>query len=153
MNKKNLIRVGAVVLIATGLFAAQQGVRRHAMGGHMGHFKEFAARYLDLTDAQKTQAQAIFDAAKQPAQAVAEQLKQGHDAMRAAMKAGKSDAELQQLAERQGALVGQLAAVHSKAFARFYATLTPQQKEKADTMHDFVRERIRSRFSGTTEGL
>jgi Spy/CpxP family protein refolding chaperone len=92
----------------------------------------FLAGYLDLTDAQKTQAQAIFDAASAAAETARGQLTGARDALRAAAKANQSEAELDRLGAAVGAIEGQLAAIDAKAFAKFYALLTAEQKQKYD---------------------
>lgn len=96
------------------------------------------ATALNLSDSQKAAAQTIFDQARQDAQPVADQLKQEHQAIAAAVKAQKSDAELSDLAASQGKLMGQMAAIHLKAFSHVYALLTPEQRDKADQMHEHI---------------
>ena len=97
---------------------------------------DFLAGYLGLSDSQKTQAKAIFDAAEQAAQTALGQLASARDALRQAVKANKPDAELDRLAAAVGTLEGQLAAIHAKANARFYALLTTEQKQKYDEVGD-----------------
>jgi Spy/CpxP family protein refolding chaperone len=63
--------------------------------------------------------------------------------MTAAVKGNRSDAEIKDIADRQGALVGQLAFIRAKAMAQLYAQLTPEQKTKAEA----IRDRIKSRFT------
>jgi Spy/CpxP family protein refolding chaperone len=101
------------------------------------------SRVLHLTDTQKQTAKSIFEDARTQAQPIVTQLKQGHQSMTAAVKGNRSDAEINDIAARQGALVGQLASIHAKAMAQFYAQLTPEQKTKADAIYD----RIKSRFA------
>src|SRR5437879_4904422 len=112
--KKKVLSVFAAGVLAAGMiFAAGQGPGgRHGMMG--GKRLDFMATALDLTDAQQQTAKAIFDQAKTSAQRIRDQQKQNHQAMSAAIKAGKSEAELTQLATQQGALMGQLAAIHAK---------------------------------------
>ncbi len=145
MTRKRILQLSAIGIVGAGLLAAQ-GFRNFGGGGPFGHLREFVAVYLDLTDAQKAQATGIFDGARAAAEPVVEQLKAGHETMRAAIKAGKSDAELQRIADQQGALMAQLAGSHAKAMAKFYAILTPEQKAKADKLHDLVKSRIGERM-------
>ncbi len=130
--KKKVLSVVAAGALATGLVFAQAG------GGHHGmwraHRMAFLTQQLNLTDAQQAAAKDIFSQARKDAQPIMDQLKQGHEAVAAAVKAGKSDAELTQLSEQQGVLMGQLAAIRTKAMAKFYAQLTPDQKTKADQL-------------------
>jgi Spy/CpxP family protein refolding chaperone len=93
------------------------------MRGHFG-------ADLNLTDAQKQQARAIFKEARQSSQAVQQQLKQSREALAAAVKAGAPDAEIDRLTSSMSPLLAQSMAIHTKAFAKFYATLTPEQKTK-----------------------
>lgn len=84
---------------------------------------------LNLTDTQKQQAQSIFSAARQSAESVHSQLKEQRQALTAAVKSG-SEAEIDRLSSNLAPLLAQTTAIHTKAFARFYAILTPEQKEK-----------------------
>jgi Spy/CpxP family protein refolding chaperone len=140
--KRTFVKLAAVAALATGLVFAQapspspspnqqpgrhQGVRRH---------RAHLAQKLGLTDAQKAQAKTIFHQARESAKPVREQLKQNRQALSAAVKAGKSDADLQKLATVQGKLRGQMLAIRTEAFAKFYnSTLTPDQRTKLDQMH------------------
>jgi Spy/CpxP family protein refolding chaperone len=131
--KKKIYGAAALVVLAGGmLFANEQASRPQRR-------LDFLASKLDLTDAQKQSAQSIFAQSREAAKPVIEQLKQGHEAMAAAIKAGKSEAELTQIATQQGALVGQLSAIHAKAFSQLYAQLTPDQKVKADQLHQGMK--------------
>ena len=143
--KNKVLSVFAAGVLATGmLFAAAQGPGgHHRMNG--GKRLDFMATALNLTDAQKETAKGIFADAKTSAQPIAAQLKQGREAMAAAIKAGKSETELTQLATQQGALTGQLAAICAKAFSSFYAQLTPDQKAKADQLHQNMKSRWQNR--------
>ena len=127
--RKKIYGAAALVVLAGGmLFANEQASRPQRR-------LDFLASKLDLTDAQKQSAQSIFAQLREAAKPVIEQLKQGHQAMATAIKAGKSEAELTQIATQQGALVGQLSAIHAKAFSQLYAQLTPDQRAKADQLH------------------
>ena len=142
--KQKVASFAAVAILATGAFAATEGHQGHQGGAFGQHRLERMATALNLTDAQKATAQTLFDQAKTEAAPIAAQLKQGRQAMAEAVKAGKSDAELATIANQQGTLMGQLAAIRAKAFAKFYAQLTPEQKDKADQM----RQQMRNRFQG-----
>ena len=93
---------------------------------------DFLAGYLTLTDAQKAQAKTIFDAADTAATTARGTLTAAHDALEVAVKANRADAELDRLAAAVGVVQGQLAAIHAKAEAKFYALLTAEQKTKYD---------------------
>lgn len=94
---------------------------------------DYLSGFLSLTDAQKTQAQAIFDAAQTAAETARGQMDSARAALNTAIKANASDAELDRLAAAIGVIEGQLVAIRSKAEAKFYALLTVEQKTKYDT--------------------
>lgn len=144
---KKLFAVVLTGTLAATLALAQMG-RPHPGAG--GHFQQFIATALDLTDAQKAQAKTIFDAARTQAQPLTQQLKQGHQNMAAAVKANDA-AQIQSLATAQGALMGQLAAIHGKAMAQFYQILTPDQKAKADALHSQMTQRWSQRSGQSTQ--
>jgi Spy/CpxP family protein refolding chaperone len=140
--RKKVYSMGAIGVLAAGmLFAAADS----ATNPHRR--LDFLASKLNLTDAQKQSAQNIFAQSREAAKPIAEQLKQTREALTAAVKAGKSDAELNSLAAQQGALVGQLSAVRAKAFSKLYAQLTPEQRDKAEQMH----QRVKGRFERHTQ--
>jgi protein CpxP len=114
------------VLGCTSLFAAQTA----AGGGHRhGRMGAFLSSYLNLTEAQQTQAKAIFQEARQTSQPIRQQLKQTRQSLHAAVQSNNT-AQIQQLATTQGGEVGQLTAVRSTAMAKVYQILTPDQQQK-----------------------
>jgi Spy/CpxP family protein refolding chaperone len=104
------------------------------------------AQALNLTDAQKQQAQAIIQQTRQTVQPLKQQANQNRQALMAAINAGKGDVEIHQLALTQGNLAGQLVAARAEALAKFYSTLTPEQRAKADLMSQQVRQMIKHRI-------
>jgi Spy/CpxP family protein refolding chaperone len=90
---------------------------------------------LDLTDAQKTAARALFDKAKQQSQPAVTALRQGHQTMQAAITGNKSDAEINNIAAAQAKLTAELSAIHAKTMRDFRNLLTNTQREKMDQLH------------------
>jgi Spy/CpxP family protein refolding chaperone len=101
-------------------------------------------RALNLTDSQKQQAKTIFQQAKQNSQSLRQQLKQNREAMAAAVKANDV-AQIHSLAAQHGNLQGQMLGIRSEAMAKFYTTLTPEQKAKADQMQQRRKQRMGQR--------
>jgi Spy/CpxP family protein refolding chaperone len=138
MNRIRFVLAVGAALTAAGLLNAQAWPGRFGAGGaeapRFGRMQQFLAIYLDLTEAQQAQAKGIFEAARASAAPLAAQLRASREEMAAAVKANQPDAELDRIASRQGALLGQLAAIWAKAQAKFYALLTPAQREKADKL-------------------
>jgi periplasmic protein CpxP/Spy len=102
------------------------------------------AEALNLTEAQRAQARTIFQTARQTAQPIREELRQNREKLSAAAKLSNNDAEIQKLATEQGRLMGKMIAIHSQASAKFYQMLTPEQRVKADQMHEEFRQKMRS---------
>jgi Spy/CpxP family protein refolding chaperone len=145
----SLMKYAAVAALATGMVFAQaptnnsQPAAPSAQQGRHGFMRRHVdriAQMLNLTDAQKQQARAIFQQARQSAQPVRQQLKQSREVLTAAAKANKDDAEIQKLAAEQGRLLGQMVAIRTEASAKFYHLLTPEQRVKADQMHQQFRQ-------------
>ena len=99
---------------------------------------------LNLTAAQKAQAKTIFETARQNAKPLRDQLMQNHQSLWAAVKANDT-AQIQKLSTEQGNLHGQLVANRSLAMAQFYQILTPEQRAKADQMHQNMQTRMQER--------
>jgi protein CpxP len=134
----------AAAVLMTGVTFAQapepgpHGGRHHAAGKRGMHgkgFESMAAR-LNLTEAQQQQAKTIFGNARASSKPLMEQLRQVRQELREAAKTNRPASEIEALSARQGDLRGQLTAIHTQAFASFYATLTPEQKEKADQLRN-----------------
>jgi Spy/CpxP family protein refolding chaperone len=134
--KHAFLNVAGAAVLAAGMAFAQAAPapnsphsgRRGAQAGSM--IDRFAAN-LNLTDAQKQQAQSIFSAARQSAQPVRDQIQQNRQALSAAVKSG-SQADIDRISSSMGPLLAQASAIHSKALAQFYAILTPDQKTQFD---------------------
>lgn len=126
--KRTLTIFGATVLAAGMMFA--QGQANHAR-----HRMEA----LNLNDAQKAQAKAIFGEAKQSAAPLRAELKQDREAMANAVKSNDR-AQIEKLSTAEGRVLGKLMAVRTEAMAKFYQTLTPEQKAKAEQLHQQMKE-------------
>ena len=100
---------------------------------------------LNLTPAQKQQAKAIFQEARQTTQPVRDQLRRNRQTMAAAVKADNR-AQIDQLSAERGKLMGQLTTTRTEAMARFYHELTPQQRAKADQIHQRFEARMQERM-------
>jgi Spy/CpxP family protein refolding chaperone len=149
--KKNWIKIAAAGALAAGLVFAQTTpahppaqtqppAQTHNRVARRAMMRHRMMQQLNLTEAQRQQAKAIFQQARQSSQPVAQQLKQDREAMRAAVKANDS-AKIQQLSATAGKLRGEIMATHASAMAKFYQTLTPEQRAKADQMAMRIRNR------------
>jgi Spy/CpxP family protein refolding chaperone len=127
---------------------------RRGPGGFGGGMFGRAAAALNLTDAQKQYGRQVMQDARTQAQPLREQLNQNRQELEAAIKSNNTGA-ITQLTERQANLRGQVAAIHAKAMASFYAQLTPEQKAKAEELKAQRQHRMqnwRQKRQGSTPG-
>ena len=152
--KNNLIRFGTVAAMAAGMaFAQAPAGTQQQPGERMEQRREFHERMmqeLNLTDAQKQDAKAIFGKARADAKPVRDELRQNREALFAAIKADDT-AKIHSLAAKQGSLMGRLTEIRADAKARFYAKLTPEQRTKADQMHQQMKQRWEQQRGERTE--
>ncbi len=156
--KSRLIKYAATAAMAAGMVFAQtatqpgqSGAATPAPGQHAvkprAAFHRRMMQALNLTPAQQQQAKAIFQQAHQNAQPIVQQLRQNRQAMAAAVKSNDV-AQIQSLSSQLGTLQGQVTAIRAESMAKFYSTLTPDQRTKADQMQQKVRQRIQQRKAG-----
>jgi periplasmic protein CpxP/Spy len=154
----NLYRTLGAAIVAVGLttsaVAAQTPQDNTEQHPHAAHGKRMGARrggamfghmagQLNLTDTQKQYARQLMQDARTQAQPLREQLKQNRQELEAAIKSNNTGA-IAQLTERQADLRGQVAAIHAKQMAAFYAQLTPEQKAKAEELKNQRQQRMQN---------
>jgi Spy/CpxP family protein refolding chaperone len=88
---------------------------------------------LSLSSSQQAQATKIFTDAQTAAKAVNTSMRTARTSLDAAVKKNDLGA-IEQLSAQIGTLEGQMTSINSKAEASFYASLTPEQQTKADTL-------------------
>lgn len=136
---KSVMTTLATGLVAAGLIFAQTTQPAPAAGTHQHERGARIARLvqvLNLTPDQQTQAKAIFQASRTSAQPLASQMRDTRLALANAVKTNAPEAEIDQLSAKAGAIAGQLTAVRTKTFEKFYNILTPDQKDKLNGMMD-----------------
>src|SRR4051794_1176661 len=108
--KQHLAKLATVAALAAGMAMAQAPAAPadpahpradRPWAARRGALRQRMAQALNLNDAQKDQAKAIFQQAKQNAQPLALQLKQSREALAAAVKANDV-AQIHSLAAQQG---------------------------------------------------
>jgi len=125
-----LLNIAGVAALAAGMAFSQSAPAHAGRRAGQGAMMQRLGADLNLTDAQKQQARTIFSASRQAAQPVEDQIRQNRQALAAAVKSGASDADIDKLSNSLGPLLAQESAIRAKSFAKFYGTLTPDQKDK-----------------------
>jgi Spy/CpxP family protein refolding chaperone len=133
---KAFLNVAGAAVLAAGMALAQNAPAQNSPhagrhGAQAGSMIDRLSARLNLTDAQKQQAQSIFAEGRTSVQPVRAQIRQDRQALAAAVKSG-SQADIDRISNNMGPLLAQASAIHAKAFASFYAILTPDQKSKVD---------------------
>ena len=145
--KKTLMHFGTIAALASGMMFAQtpdpstqqpQPPAQHRQWNR-GQMLDRMATKLNLTDDQKQQAKTIMGSARESSKPVRDQLRQDRLALKNAVKAGKSDAEIDQISANLGRDTAQMTAIRTKAFAKVYGLLTPEQRTQADHLADHAR--------------
>lgn len=138
MRKRILVIASIAVLIvaATVLALAQghMGGGEKMRGGH-GDMLEHISRELNLTDAQKEQAKAIFESQKAAGEERHAKLEEIHKQLEAATANGQFDeTAVRNLANQQAQLTADEIVDHMRMHSKLYNLLTAEQKTKADQM-------------------
>ncbi len=151
MTKRILAGLAGVAVLSTGLVFAQGAPRRaHGMGGAMGpmmmgpgfgggRMLGRLAEFLDLTEAQKTQAKQIFDTARTQAQPDMKALRDARqkiaDVVRSGAAPAQVETQVQTIVQANTAAVQRLVVLHARSTAEFLNLLTPEQRDKAEKLH------------------
>lgn len=126
----------ALTIAGTGALAfGNEGGGRRFHEGRRGFAR--GLRGLDLTDEQKASLKSIMEDQRKVSEPQREQIRALRDQIRQQLDSGKADeAQIGQLSIQAHALGQQLREAHKRAFERFEAQLTPEQKAKLDQMKD-----------------
>lgn len=130
-----LLTLGLLFSATAALVQRPGGHGPGGPGGPKQNRVDFLGTVLSLTNTQKTQAAAIFEQAQTASASLRETQGQQHAALQDAAKSNAADGTIDDLAATLGAKSGQLAAIHTKADAKFYALLTTEQRTKLDELH------------------
>jgi len=143
-----------VALAATGPLFAQRGPGGGfggpgGMGGPGGfggaglmHFEEMLPRlteYLELTDGQVAQIEAILEAELPAIQSLRDELREARDAFRQSHEPGEFDeATFRVFAESQARLHVEIAVASARTMSGIYNVLTPDQQEKLQDLRGLM---------------
>jgi Spy/CpxP family protein refolding chaperone len=139
----SLFRFAAVAMAAGGLLLAQgTPPAAPAPGARMAHHLDHVAAVLNLTEDQKAQVKTIFQTSFAQAKPLFPQLRDNRQAIEQLVKSGSTenfDPQLQTLANTQATLTSQMTVIHAKGMAQVWNLLTPDQRTKADQLHQLLQ--------------
>ncbi len=144
--KRTFLTLTSSAILTAGMMFAQTSAAalRHDPQRRMNRI----AAALNLTDAQKAQAQSIFQESANTTKPLRKQLRQDRMALSKAAKAGADQNQITALANAMGPLSSQLAAARATRSAKFYALLTPEQQQKVDQHPRLLRAAAYGRHHG-----
>jgi Spy/CpxP family protein refolding chaperone len=123
------------------LFAQNSGTQGPGAGKGMANHLDKLATLLNLTPDQKTQIAGIFQNSFTQAQPLMTQMRTNRQAIEQLVKSGSAenfDAQIQPLAATQASLTSQLTVIHAKAMAQVWNLLNPDQRTKAEQLHELM---------------
>lgn len=147
MTKRSLLLAGAVsvVLGAGAVWAAGPGMRAlHAhRHGALGHFAvRHVIEELELSAEQSAQIKGILRSYRAEFHGIVERLHGVHESVRRSTHADVLDeATLRAQVGAAAEPLGDLAVLHARVRQEIAAVLTPEQRAKAERMHERWRER------------
>lgn len=146
--KNKIFGIFGAAAMAGGLaLAQQQPAQAPKAERHSGrrHMQRMAAE-LNLTDAQTAQAKGIFQASRESSRALLKQLHDARQQLRIEAQNGAATDVINRDSNAVGSLTGQLAAIRAQNFEKFYAILTPEQKDKLASLRQNFRNRSSNRM-------
>lgn len=129
---------------------------RRMMGPGRGMLGELrmGLRALDLTDEQRTQVRTVLKGHRDEVKALIDNGRAAHDQLFAAASGTPVDENAVRVASaRVGEVAADAAILRAKVRAEIFAVLTPEQREKAETMQQQLRERRRERAERMKESV
>jgi Spy/CpxP family protein refolding chaperone len=137
----NSIAVGAEGSGAPAV--AEKGHWGHHRGGHCGHHHHFWKK-LNLTDDQKKEMFAIRLDERAKMKPLFQKLKEGRHQIRDLVKSGKFDeAKVRAFAKGQSDIISDIIVEKVRMKSRMYAVLTPEQRTKAEQLHEQWNARMK----------
>jgi Spy/CpxP family protein refolding chaperone len=122
-----------IVVLALASAAFAQAPPGGPGGPHMNRMATMTT-LLSLNSAQQATATKAFADARAAEKTVFTNMRTARTSLSAAIKKNDIGA-IEQLSQQIGTYEAQMTSINSKAEAAFYATLTPEQQTKYDTLH------------------
>jgi Spy/CpxP family protein refolding chaperone len=144
--KKFWIITALVLTLGATFMLAQTARRMHEHGFFAGKM----AQELNLTADQQTQINSIMQAERPKMQPLMQQLRSDEQQIREASKATPFDeAKVTSLANQEAQVRAQLTVERARVQSQIFQVLTPEQRSKAEAMHQKFGGRMHRHKKGT----
>ena len=143
--------LGAVVVNAQTADSSAPPMHEHGMGmgmGHEGHMMGFFAKYLDLTDAQRTQMKAVMQKEHATMKPLMQQVHQLDQQLRQYVEGAYDDAKVQALVSQQAQTLVQAKVQETRIHNELYQLLTPDQQAKMKEFEANRETRMQQHMQG-----
>jgi protein CpxP len=142
----------AVVNAQTADSSSAPSPHEHGMGmgmeGHEGHMMGFFAKYLDLTDAQRTQMKAVMHKEHATMKPLMQQVHQLDQQLRQYVEGTYDDAKVQALVSQQAQTLVQMKVQETRIHNELYQLLTPEQQTKMKEFEANHEQRMQKHMQG-----
>jgi Spy/CpxP family protein refolding chaperone len=140
----------AVVNAQTADSSAPPPMHEHGMGmeGHEGHMMGFFAKYLDLTDAQRTQMKAVMHKEHATMKPLMMQVHQLDQQLRQYVEGTYDDAKVQALVSQQAQTLVQAKVQETRIHNELYQLLTSDQQTKMKEFEANHEQRMQKHMQG-----
>jgi periplasmic protein CpxP/Spy len=158
MHKKFFMVTAGVLALAAGLSAAvtEAVAQNHGKHGREGKMLQRMTEQLNLTDAQQGQIKTILQTEKAKIQPLRQQLHQNRMAQTGAVTGTFDETQVRSFASKQAQIMTDLTVERERTKSQIYAVLTPDQRQKAQTLMQEHRQHHMHKHAappaGTTPG-
>jgi protein CpxP len=148
------VTLGAAISKAQATDApAPPAMHEHGFGmeGHEGHGMGFFAKYLDLTDAQRTQMKAVMHKEHATMKPLMQQVHQMDQQLRQYVEGAYDEGKVQALVSQQAQTLVQVKVQETRIHNELYQLLTPDQQAKMKEFEANHDARMQKHMQGASE--
>jgi protein CpxP len=122
----------------------------YGMEGHEGHMMGFFAKYLDLTDAQRTQMKGVVEKEHATMKPLMQQVHQMDQQLKQYVEGTYDEAKVQSLVSQQAQTLVQVKVQETRIHNELYQLLTPDQQAKMKEFEANHEARMQKHMQGPT---
>jgi len=120
----------------------------YGMEGHEGHMMGFFAKYLDLTDAQRTQMKGVMEKEHSTMKPLMQQVHQMDQQLKQYVEGTYDEAKVQALVSQQAQTLVQVKVQETRIHNELYQLLTPDQQAKMKEFEANHEARMQKHMQG-----